>query len=681
MAHLRGTKNTLNIQILCTFITWSVLVFACQSKESLHNGKLTVLADTTAIIGDLTEGMDGGGLKSQQQKAVQWLDLSCIIENENVRVSTQTKGASLTVVPQGIGLPADWKPFSDLQVMVENTNTENLELILSVKGRRNVLSTTKSIAPNKKETISLSLHDLGLTALNFPVYEPNSFTLEIKNAENVEFLITNIGLLVSASEYREPVSDAFGQRVKGEWPEKIKDESELIKLKEEESQQLQHKAAIWKDKYGGWADGPTLPAKGFFYVTEHNGKWWYVTPNGSLFWSLGVTGIRPKELRSDVTLVKGREELFAWLPEKDGPYAEVWVGGEAVSFYHTNLLRKYGNLNEWRITVLKRLKNWGLNSIGNWSEEALLMESDVPFTYSFRTTFEGLNYGHGISDVFDPEWERKTDSVLASASKFKDNPYLIGYFVDNEAGWGTENFIDIFPTNCATRYAWEEHLKQKYKSPEAVCIAWDIPEIDSWEKLRNLKLVDFYKNENQHADIEAFEIKFAEQYFKTVTETLHKYDPNHLYMSCRFTRKLKPLHILEVAGKYSDVVTVNVYAYAPIKEEMDAWYAATKKPILIGEHHVALQSERQHPPHWQAFTAEERNEYYKAYVKTWAQFSYSLGSHWYQFADQPITGRLSDGENQVVGLVDITDQPHRHLIDAISVVSDSVYVWHHASSR
>lgn len=42
----------------------------------------------------------------------------------------------------------------------------------------------------------------------------------------------------------------------------------------------------------------------------------------------------------------------------------------------------------------------------------------------------------------------------------------------------------------------------------------------------------------------------------------------------------------------------------------------------------------------------------------------SSGSSWFQWIDQPSTGRM-DGDNHNIGLVDVTDRPYRELIDAM----------------
>jgi agarase len=109
---------------------------------------------------------------------------------------------------------------------------------------------------------------------------------------------------------------------------------------------------------------------------------------------------------------------------------------------------------------------------------------------------------------------------------------------------------------------------------------------------------------------------------------------------------------------------------------MQTWYDRVGRPILIGEHHLPLTSERHLPPHWPRFTHAERNKYYKAYVRNWAKMPFSVGCHWYQFADQHITGRASDGENQTIGLVDIVDQPYQPLVNAIHTSAKNIYEWH-----
>ncbi|MGK7393305.1 MAG: beta-galactosidase, partial [Candidatus Cyclobacteriaceae bacterium M3_2C_046] len=331
-----------------------------------------------------------------------------------------------------------------------------------------------------------------------------------------------------------------------------------------------------------------------------------------------------------------------------------------------NLLRKYANLQNWREMTYQRLQSWGINTIGNWAEKEVITDSPVPFTYSFESEF-----GRYKKDVFDPKWIAYVDSVISEAAEFKENPYLLGYFVDNESGWGNLDLLKTLPENAHLRQEWLKYLQSKYKQIKAANQQWK-GSFDNWQQAMNNHdetLIDV-------KDVQELEKMYARQYFEVITSTLRKYDNNHLYLGCRFTRKLKPLHLLKIAGQYCDVVTVNVYSYEPDEGQMSAWHSATGRPLLIGEHHAALKGERQLPLRWQVFDEKERYDYLTNYISTWALQPYSLGSHWYQYSDQHLTGRSSNGENQIVGMVDITDQPHQELIRAVRDVSKKVYEMH-----
>ncbi|MCX7081503.1 MAG: beta-agarase, partial [Pseudomonas sp.] len=42
-----------------------------------------------------------------------------------------------------------------------------------------------------------------------------------------------------------------------------------------------------------------------------------------------------------------------------------------------------------------------------------------------------------------------------------------------------------------------------------------------------------------------------------------------------------------------------------------------------------------------------------------------VGVHWFQYLDQPVTGRLQDGENGHFGLAGITDVPFQGFVDSV----------------
>lgn len=655
------------------------LAISCQTSkqkktpEKVANLKRITEADSIQVL--QKEGVNEGGDRKKLRKRITISDVTPYWKNNALQLCFIDSDAYISVLPKVIDLPSDWENYESVLITLKNLSEKKLHFFIGIKGVKTILSDTITLEPDETITNTTSLAELPLTNGNKALYKPNMLVFKsiTKNFPCI-IGIEKIALRERKNTEKKPVMDKFGQRIHSDWEGKVTDGKQLKAHLTKEQTRLKALYSTERDSFGGNVEKNDYKATGFFYIAENNGKWWFITPNGNRFWSLGVTCLRPKYPRSAVTLVKDREFLFEALPPKKEPYSGAYDGDTTVNFYYWNVLRKYGSLPAWRSLLFRRMHAWGLNTIGNWSEKEILKQSHIPFTYSFRTTRnKNLTFKGNLSDVFNPEWENYIDSVFAEAREWKDNPYLLGYFVDNEAGWGNPKLLEKLPADCPTRKEWENVIKRQYQTIAELNKSWNTA-FSTWDEVRNLK--KNIKSETFQEDMISFEAHYAEYYFKLIRNTLKKHDPNHLYLGCRFTKRIKPAHILKQAGKYCDVVTVNVYSLVPEKKRMQKWYQLTGRPILIGEHHLPKKSDRQLPPHYQTFTSKERQHYYQQYVKTWAEMPFSVGCHWYQLVDQHITGRASNGENQVIGLVDITDQPHNEMIEAIKQSSQKIYEWH-----
>jgi hypothetical protein len=72
---------------------------------------------------------------------------------------------------------------------------------------------------------------------------------------------------------------------------------------------------------------------------------------------------------------------------------------------------------------------------------------------------------------------------------------------------------------------------------------------------------------------------------------------------------------------------------------------------------------------------EERAVAYRYYVENAAAQPALIGAHWFQWIDQPSTGRF-DGENYNIGLVDVTDRPYPDMINASKETFNRLYDVH-----
>ena len=70
--------------------------------------------------------------------------------------------------------------------------------------------------------------------------------------------------------------------------------------------------------------------------------------------------------------------------------------------------------------------------------------------------------------------------------------------------------------------------------------------------------------------------------------------------------------------------------------------------------------------------AKEQAKAYIDYTESAIENPIVVGAHWFQWFDQPTTGRF-DGENYAIGLVDICDTPNYELVKAVANVASRLY--------
>lgn len=659
-----------------------LVMAGCSGAGEYAEGKLLRLLSTSSDQVLHQEALEGGAAHATYKEAVHTEGLVLRKDPAGILMVLEQDTAYIQFIPSWLDLPETWGEYDALRIDLMAAKTAfSLQVEARIYGPRNYLPGLIKLLPARQETLMLPLEDLPLTAGSYPLYIPKYIRLYIYGKAGDKVLLERLALRKEKPGRARTVVDPFGQRLHATWEGKVTSE-EILKAVASTGQYQEHAMHPQQtDAYGGMVQWGKFEATGFFRVAnvQVGGReaWWFITPDGHPFWSFGVTGVRAIYPKTAVTPIQGRTFLYESLPDPKGPYQEVYIDS-TISFYALNTLKIWGSRENWHQATLKRLKAWGFNTLGNWSSEQLLAVSHIPYTRTFRTheVPDSLLHRDKTPDFFHPAWAHHVDTLMASATAFQREKLLVGYFVDNEQHWGNLSLLKNAGPASYTRRHWLHMLQHQYPSLEALNQSWD-SQYTSWDEIYQMEAFQGNLPDRFEQDYIALETAFAGQYFKTIASTLKKYDPNHLYLGCRFTKKIKPAHIVAMAGKYSDVITVNVYDYAPNAENMDAWHSLSGgKPILIGEHHTPLLSARQLPPHYKAFTAAERKAYFVNYVKTWAQKPYALGSHWYQYTDQELTGRVGNGENQIIGLVDITDQPHRELVEAAMEISRNLFEWH-----
>ena len=558
-----------------------------------------------------------------------------------------------------------------------------------------------------------------------------------KPARPARLLLRPLVLVSQKAGIWNGIVDEFGQYSRVDWPGKLESPEELTERARREAVQADTSTEGGRDPYGGLLNGPALPATGFFRTAEYGGRWWLVTPAGHLFFSLGVNDIT---LRNP-TYVEGRPEMFLYLPSLGDPlgtfYAtednrtttpggrlRVFDHGVTFDFYQANLMRKYGAAypDAWRRTVAARLLSWSFNTLGNWTDSTLFpapgRTGAAPLAYCANAWIQpnglaritsGSDWWGPMYDPFDPRFrEAVRSAVRYQADIHRNNPWLLGYFVDNELSWGggpdwrqeyglVLGALGLDARSPAKR-ALVGILKAAYPSAEAFCETWGI-KARSWEEALAAPLIPAADRPGPEIrkDLESLYSAIADAYHRTVAEAVREFDHNHLYLGSRFGSAPHPLAVRS-AARYSDVVSFNVYQNRLDPSEW-GFTSELGKPCLIGEFHsgaadagmfsmglvraaggmeAALSADPGHG--WlrsaggmEAALSADPGRLYREYVESVAALPAFVGCHWFRYADQPLTGRTYDGENYNSGLVDVTDTPYPDLVQGMRECNRGIY--------
>ncbi len=508
--------------------------------------------------------------------------------------------------------------------------------------------------------------------------------------ENHEFEIRNIRAFGShkplVKEGFFPFIDEFGQYIHKDWPGKTHSRSDLAQRLKREKRDLERRPGPdgW-NKYGGWKSGPQLPATGFFYPAKHEGKWWLVDPEGRLFFSHGLDCVGYWA----GTPVTEREHWFKDFPGDLGDFARFF--GETDHIVHgyfkdkrvrffdfggANVMRKYGD--DWRRkfgeTCHLRLRSWGLNTIGNWSDGGIYSMRKTPYVVAVHFGSEPIRGSEGywrqFPDAFDGSFATGLEKAMRRHAEAAGDPWCIGFFVDNELSWGGKTSLALAalqsPPEQEAKRVFIRDLRAKYASIRKLNSAWGTA-YPSWDGLARDR--EAKESEKMHDDLLAFNARIAGEYFRKCREGVKAIAPDNLYLGCRFAW-VNDL-VFEESAKYCDVISYNLYRNDVSDFRLPG---GADLPVIIGEWHAgALDRGMFHTGLVEVENQKARGRFYRDYVSGALANPLFVGCHWFTLMDEATTGRPLDGENYQIGFVDVVDTPYPETVAACRKIGYRLY--------
>lgn len=412
-------------------------------------------------------------------------------------------------------------------------------------------------------------------------------------------------------------------------------------------------------------------ATGFFHMEKIDGRWWAVDPLGN---GLVLAGV------DHVTWTGMMCEALGYSP------------------YRRNNESRYESIEKWADETVGRLRKWGFTMLGAGCDTAHLGRRGLAHT-AFLSMGERLcredsemciaqsQHAPGTSfpNVFHPEFPALCDYwALERCGPNKDDPWLLGYFIDNELAWsgrpgsmtsyGMLQKVRSMPEGHSARKALDAFIARNVKG--------------GWRAYDEL-----CRAEKDRVN-RAFLKLVAERYFAITTRAIRRHDPNHMVLGCRFAGLDGMENVVwDAAAKYCDIVTFNFYPWIDIdsgvaytKNGGDTlvkyfreYAARANRPLMVTEWSFpALDTGRacRFGAGQRFRTQSERVKASEICAKTLLTMPYIAGYSYFMWVDEPELGMSKAfPEDCNYGLVDENGKPYEALTAMFARVHRNPEKW------
>ena len=337
-----------------------------------------------------------------------------------------------------------------------------------------------------------------------------------------------------------------------------------------------------RDSYGATRHVRTA-GTGFFRVEQIGGRWWFVSPDGHGFLSMGINHL-------DLAALKYPDNIHIFRDR-----------------YQSNtetFIRK---------GISEPLRDWGFNTIG-WTQECVggvwmdpkrplrhshewtyhqFKVAGLPYVYNFVfAEIERFNFAPHYPDPFDEDFENWADYLArAVCVDMAKEPLLLGY-AD----------VPVPDFTSGRQGSWSEGL-----------------DLDKDSDLRELQ-------------------RRVRRYFEVTTEAIRRYDRDHLLFGPRFRPGPEtPDWLIKIAGEFFDVLLCN--NFVPLEKFAsgpDRWHEITGRPVLMADMAFLAPTELLDFPRGAAAYVPNqaaRGEAYVRFNRAALQRPYILGQHWCAFIE------------------------------------------------
>ena len=409
--------------------------------------------------------------------------------------------------------------------------------------------------------------------------------------------------------------------------------------------------------------GPPRQATGYFRVEEKAGLWWLIDPKGQPTLSIGTDHVS---------------------------FAGHWCEALGYAPYGRNVKQQYGAAEPWADEATRRLRAWNFNVLGAGCSPQTRYHGLAHTEFlSFGADFSAVaaltpkTTWTGWPDVFDPRFEPFCEARASQRCRAGNDPWLLGYFLDNELEWFGKNHepwglaVDAFalPATAAGKKALVASLQRTFHNNAAEFNAAFDAQLRSCDELPGLTKLPRAKTARAQEALAAFVAEAAARYFQVTTAAVHRHDAKHIILGCRFAHDA-PDSAWQQAGATCEVVAVNVYPRIDLgrqqtvglEKHLRHCFARCGKPLIVTEWGFpALDASDSrgrplpslHGAGMRVDTQQQKAACYAIMQRDLFSLPFIVGSHYFMWVDEPALGiSKTFPEDSNYGLVSESDKPY-----------------------
>ncbi|MHB9056541.1 MAG: CBM96 family carbohydrate-binding protein [Paludibacteraceae bacterium] len=370
-------------------------------------------------------------------------------------------------------------------------------------------------------------------------------------------------------------------------------------------------------RYGTYRNLKT-EATGFFYVKKIDGRWWLIDPNGNAGINMAVTSFGTSNIQTNYDLVR-----------------RIGFNGTGNFLTNENQTKTEYNVRNFALLSYTRRLNFFLN-----------YKNVRKNYYTTPTAVQGsLDY----LLVFDPQFTVYCDQLASDAVNYASERELLGWFTDNELNFNQDqlqNLVKDLPAGDPSRNE---------------VLAFAVSKGFTENQVINGTVSNELKEE--------FAAYLADHYYKTVSEAIRKYDPNHLILGSRLHGRPRAIHgVVAASQKYMDVTSVNFYdRFSPDEQIADQTWT-NDKPAIVTEFYIKdinNSNSEQSGAGWYVNSQSDRGKFYQNTCLELLKNKSFIGWQYFRFSDD------ADGSNK--GIVDIGNNEYTEMTAYMDELNKQVY--------